>query len=67
MKEFLRHRSRRWGYDGWALLMPGATHVMQWTVCTARAECRDLLAKRGDLLDRGAEIVKVRISVEVVE
>jgi hypothetical protein len=67
LKEFLRHRSRRWGYDGWALLIPGATKAMDWTVCTTRAECRELRAERGDLLDRGAEIVKVRISVEVVE
>jgi hypothetical protein len=67
VKEFLRHRSRRWGYDGWALLMPGATKVLDWTACTTRAECRELRAERGDLLDRGAYIVKVRISVEVVE
>jgi hypothetical protein len=67
MKEFLRHRSRRFGYDGWALKMPGATRAMDWTVCTTRAECRELRTRRGDLLDRKAEIVKVRISVEVVE
>lgn len=66
MKEFLRHRSRRWSHDGWGLRMPGGI-VMQWTVCTTRAECRDLRARRGDLLDRGAEIVKVKIMVEVVE
>lgn len=67
MKEFLRHRSRRFGFDGWALKMPGATYVLDWTVCTTRAECRALRAERGDLLDRGADIVKVKIRVEVVE
>jgi hypothetical protein len=66
MKSYLRHRSKRYGYDGWALKMPGATKVMEWTVCTTRAECRELRAERGDLLDRGADIVKVRISVEVI-
>jgi len=67
VKSFLSHKSRRWGYDGWALLYPGATHVMQWTVCTTRAECRALRKSRADLLDRDAEIVKVKIGVEIVE
>lgn len=67
MKSFLSHRSKRSNYDGWALLYPGATRVMNWTVCTTRAECRALRKSRGDLLDRDAEIVKIRISVEVVK
>jgi len=40
---------------------------MQWTVCTTRAECRALRKSRADLLDRDAEIVKVKIGVEIVE
>lgn len=67
MKSFLSHRARRWGYDGWVLLHPGATKVMPWTVCTTRAECRALRKSRADLLDRDAKIVKVKISVEVVK
>jgi len=66
LKSYLRHCSRRFGYDSWALKMPGATHVMPWTVCTTREECRDLRAERSDLFLDGAEIVKVKISVEVV-
>lgn len=67
MISFLRHRSKRWGYCGWALRFPGEKWAMPWTVCTTRAECRRLRKERGDLFDRGAEIVKVKISVEVVE
>jgi len=67
VKSFLSHKSRRWGYDGWALLYPGATHVIQWTVCTTRAECRALRKSRDDLFLDGAEIVKIKISVEVVK
>lgn len=67
MKSFLSHRAKRSKYDGWALLYPGASRVMPWTVCTTRAECRALRKMRGDLLDRKAEIVKVKIQVEVVK
>lgn len=66
MKSFLRHRSKRWNYDGWALRMPGATRPMPWSVCTTRQECRDLRREKADLFERGAEIVKVKISVEAV-
>tara|TARA_R110000772_G_scaffold48089_4_gene109872 strand:- start:62326 stop:62532 length:207 start_codon:yes stop_codon:yes gene_type:complete len=67
MMGFLQHRSRRGGYDGWALKMPGAPRPLQWTVSTTREEVRELRKLRGDLFERGAEIVKVKISVEVVE
>lgn len=63
---FLQHRSRRWGYDGWALMMPGALRPLDWTVCTTREEVRELRKLRGDLFERGAEIVKVKISVEAL-
>lgn len=42
MKRYLRHRSRRWGYDGWALRIVGAPLPLEWTVCTNRAETREL-------------------------
>lgn len=66
MKSFLRHRSNRWGHDGWALKMPGATSPLLWSVCTTRQECRDLRREKADMFERGAEIVKVRIRVEAV-
>ena len=67
MMSFLQPRSRRFGYDGWALKMPGASKPLDWTVSTTREEVRQLRKLRGDLFERGAEIVKVRISVEAIE
>ena len=55
MKGFLRHRSRRWGYDGWALRMRGASRPLFWSVCTTRREARDLRAGKVDL-DRAQAI-----------
>lgn len=66
MKSFLRNRSGRFGYDGWALACPDTGYVFDWTVCTTRQECRDLRREKADLFERGAEIVKVKISVEAV-
>lgn len=66
MKGFLAGRSRRFGYDGWALLMPGATKPLEWTVSTTRREVRELRAERADLFERGAEIVKVRVEVAAI-
>lgn len=66
MKGFLQHISKRWEYDGWALRHKGASRAMTWSVCTTRAEARQLRIERGDLFERGAEVVKVKISVEVV-
>lgn len=65
MKSYLRHRSKRWSYDGWGMRVNGGA-VMPWTVCTTRAECRQLRKERADLFLDRAEIVKVKISVEVV-
>lgn len=67
MKSFLSHRSKRFGYDGWAMLMPDATHALTWTVCTTRAEVRRLRKSRADLFLDRAEIVKVKIRIEVVK
>lgn len=67
MMSFLRHRSRRSNYDGWALVMPGASKPLPWTVSTTREEVRQLRKLRGDLFERGAEIVKVKITVEAIE
>jgi hypothetical protein len=68
MKRFLDHRSKRWGFDGWAIRIKGAMSPLDWSVCTTRQEARDLrkeaLPER-DLFTR-SEIVKVRISVEVL-
>ena len=67
MKSFLDHRSKRWGYDGWALRICGDSNPLIWTTCTTREEARQLRRERSDILERGAEIVRVNISVEVVE
>lgn len=71
MKAFIREgRSRRHGFDGWALRVRGAAKPFDWTTSTTREEARevrrDLEQEIGSLLDR-LEIVKVRITVEVVE
>lgn len=66
MKAFLQHRSRRWGYDGWAIMMPGSEKPLAWSVCTTRAEARALRLERGNLFEQGAEVVKVRVHLEVV-
>lgn len=64
MISFLKHRSRRHGFHGWAMMMHGSP--LEWTVSTTRAEVRALRKSRSDLFLDGAEIVKVRINVEVV-
>lgn len=66
MRDLLQHRSRRWGYDGWALRMRGVSVPLSWSVCTTRQECRELRAERSDLAD-DFEVVKVRIKLEVME
>lgn len=67
MKRFLDFRSRRWGYDGWAVRVKGAEQPLYFTVCTTRGEARDLRAGMLDWSARGLEVVKVKIDVEVVE
>lgn len=69
MKRLLQGRSRRQGHDGWALMVRGAKRPMAHTVCTTREEARDLRREppycERDLFER-LEVVKVRITVEVV-
>lgn len=66
MKGFLQHRSKRWGYNGWAVKVKGASKPLDWTVSTTREEVRTLLNEKRDLLTHDTEIVKVKITVEVV-
>jgi hypothetical protein len=66
MKKFLKHRSKRFGYDGWALQMKGSLMPMAWTVCTTRKEVRELLEEERNWIRPDIEIVKVRIVVEAV-
>ena len=69
MKSYLQHRSRRWGYDGWAAQVRGSPTPMVWTTCTTRAELRELLAERRDLFalcESGVDLVKVRVELVVV-
>lgn len=65
MKRFLQHRSKRYGYDGWAVRVKGADKPLEWTVSTTREEARDA-RRQLDLVDRlRTEIIKVKITVEV--
>lgn len=64
MKQFLQHRSRKFGYDGWALQVIGAEKPLGWTVCTTREEIRELKKTEGVWMRTDVEIVKVKISVE---
>ena len=64
MKRFLRHRSKRFGYDGWAVRVRGADSPLESTVSTTRQEARDIRSEmEPDLFER-TEVIKVRISVE---
>lgn len=65
MKSFLRHRSNRFGFCGWAIQLPEGP-ICEWSVSTTREECRQLRREKADLFERGAQIVKVRISVEAL-
>lgn len=64
MKKFLQHRSRRQGYEGWALMIIGAEKPLHWTVCTTRAEVRQLREEEGPWMRPDIEIVKVKITVQ---
>jgi hypothetical protein len=68
MKGYLQHRSRRFDFDGWAARVRGADRPLEWTTCTTRAELRELIAARRDLLPSADfELVKVRVRLEVVD
>lgn len=62
-------RSRRWGYDGWALRVIGALRPIESTTVTTREEARELRRQwqtdHPDLFQR-LEVVKVRITVEAI-
>ena len=69
MKHFLRTgKSRRWGHDGWALMLPAASRPMDWTVSTTREEVREIWRelKKQDLAWQHLNIVKVRINIEPI-
>ena len=76
MKRFLDGRSKRWGHDGWALKYKRAPQPITWTVCTTRAEARQLrrefLAEYHDVstevdIEVDIEVVKIRLKVQVVD
>lgn len=66
MKKFLQHRSKRYGIDGWALMIKGAEKPLGWTTCTTRKEIRELREEERNWMRDDIEIVKVKITVEVV-
>jgi hypothetical protein len=63
VKQFLKHRSRKQGYDGWALMVKGAKSPMGWTVSTTRKEIREVKKTEGAWIRPDIEIVKVKIEV----
>lgn len=66
MKQILNNCSRRFGHDGWAVLINGATVPMYWTMCTTRAEVRELVQLHtGNMFDYH-KIVKVKVNLVVV-
>lgn len=70
MKYIAGARNRRWGYGGWALLVEGASRPLDWTWCTTREECREVLReKRAEGFFTGLRIrvVKVKQTLEVVD
>ena len=67
MRAFLRNRSRRRGFDAWAVQVVGADKPLRLTVSTTREEAR--AERKGltrDLFVR-TKVVKVVISVEAVK
>lgn len=63
MKQFLKHKSQRPDYDGWALQIAGSGEPMGWTVCTTRREVRELKKSERLWMRTDIEIVKVKIEV----
>jgi len=63
MKQFLKHKSRRPGYHGWAVMVKGSDHPWPWTVCTTRKELRELIEAEKNWMRTDIEIVKVKIEV----
>jgi hypothetical protein len=52
--------------EGWALKYKGAKAPIRWSVCDTRAEARELRDKGLSSDPREIEIVKVRLTVELV-
>lgn len=67
MKNFLQFRSRRFGFDGWALKHRNGTVPWTRSVCTTRAEARAIKALQLPEMQRDLEVVKVRVHLEVVK
>lgn len=71
VKAFLRgNLSKRWGVDGWALIVKGAQEPWWWTTSTTRQEARELKAEleRNDTdFFRKLEVVKVNIEVTAIK
>jgi len=68
MKNILHARSRRHNIDGWALRPKRGSYPWCHTVCTTRAEARELRAQQFPELAKDLRVVKVSIHVtEVAE
>lgn len=66
VKRFLKHRSKRWTHDGWAVQVKGSKKPLPYTVCTTRAEARQVREEFLTDLFARTEVVKVKITVEAV-
>lgn len=65
MIDFIRHNSR-FGFHGWAIKIKGDTDPMAWTVRPTRQQVRELREKERNWMRPDVEIVKVKLSMEVV-
>lgn len=63
MKSFLRHRARRFEYDGWAVQYIDESRPLYWTVSTTREEARAIRRAMAPELFRRTKITKVLIEV----
>lgn len=67
MKRILDNCSRRFNYDGWAILIDGTSAPLSWTFCTTRAEAREIHRELNPDMFARTSIVKAKINIEVVD
>lgn len=66
MKRILENCSKRFGYQGWVLIVEGSQRPLDWSLCTTRAELRELQKTLTPDLFSRTSIVKAKINLEVV-
>ncbi len=67
MKRILDNCSKRFGMSGWCLVVKGLPQrPCDWSLCTTRKECRELLASMTEDMHDKYEIVKVKVELKVI-